>query len=62
MLTLAHMQTLDFDADVLGSHLPVAVTELVRLAAEADTLETKRRVTQSLNSLVERVEVRVRLN
>ncbi|OBZ76700.1 Importin-11 [Grifola frondosa] len=42
-----------FNVDVFAPFLPLAVTELVRLTAEADTLESKRRVSRSLNTVIE---------
>ncbi|KAH9947240.1 ARM repeat-containing protein [Amylocystis lapponica] len=42
-----------FDANVFAPFLPAAVNELVRLTAEADTLESKRRIAGSLNTVIE---------
>ncbi|TDL29402.1 ARM repeat-containing protein [Rickenella mellea] len=44
-----------FDADIFAPHLPSVISELVRLASEADMLETKRRITDCLNTVIERV-------
>lgn len=52
-------QSLKFDADVFATFLPAVVSALVRLTAEADTLESKRRITDSLNTVIERAEARV---
>ena len=40
-------------------YLPVTVTDLLSLIAEADTMETKRRVLGTLNVVIERAEANV---
>lgn len=40
--------------------LPVTVAELLSLIAEADTMETKRRVLGTLNVVIERAGIHVR--
>lgn len=54
------LQTLDFDLAVFIPYIPGIVSQLVRLAAEADTLESKRRIFNSLNAVIERSETQVR--
>ncbi|OJT10170.1 Importin-11 [Trametes pubescens] len=53
------VDSLKFDADVFAAFLPAVVSALVRLTAEADTLESKRRITDSLNTVIERAEARI---
>ncbi|OCH87913.1 ARM repeat-containing protein [Obba rivulosa] len=53
------VDTVEFNADTFAPFLPTAVNELVRLAAEADTLESKRRVANTLNTVIQRVETRI---
>ncbi|KAL1944202.1 hypothetical protein VTO73DRAFT_3387 [Trametes versicolor] len=53
------VDSLNFDADVFATFLPAVVSALVRLTAEADTLESKRRITDSLNTVIERAEARI---
>ncbi|KAI0938258.1 hypothetical protein AcV5_001092 [Taiwanofungus camphoratus] len=48
------VDTVDFDVDTFAPFLPTAVNQLVRLTAEADTLESKRRIASSLNAVIER--------
>ncbi|KAI0719492.1 ARM repeat-containing protein [Cerioporus squamosus] len=53
------VDSLNFDADVFAPFLPPVVTSLVQLTAEADSLEAKRRITDSLNTVIERAEARI---
>ena len=61
MLDLLHLlglttdyQTVEFDLNVFLPVLPAAVTELLRLISEADTVESKRRILGTLNVVIER--------
>ncbi|THH11497.1 hypothetical protein EW145_g638 [Phellinidium pouzarii] len=47
--------SLQFDADAFAPHLPAAISHLIELLVETDTLEAKRRVTQCLNIIIERM-------
>lgn len=53
-------KSMRFNAEVFLPHLSIAISQLIQLSAEADTLETKRRVTQSLNVIIERMGAQVR--
>ncbi len=53
------IQSLNFDGNSFAPFLPPVVTSLVQLTAEADSLEAKRRITDSLNTVIERAESRV---
>ncbi|KAI0722911.1 ARM repeat-containing protein [Earliella scabrosa] len=53
------VDSLNFNGDSFAPFLPPVVTSLVRLTAEADTLEAKRRITDSLNTVIERAEARI---
>ncbi|KAH9943383.1 ARM repeat-containing protein [Epithele typhae] len=53
------VDSLNFDADSFAPFLQPVVASLVRLTAEADTLEAKRRITDSLNTVIERAEARI---
>ncbi|EMD40680.1 hypothetical protein CERSUDRAFT_111258 [Gelatoporia subvermispora B] len=53
------VDTIEFDADVFAPFLPTTVNELVRLTADADTLESKRRIANTLNTVIQRVETRI---
>ncbi|KAI0677486.1 ARM repeat-containing protein [Trametes maxima] len=53
------VDSLKFDADVFAPFLPTVVSALVKLTAEADGLEAKRRITDSLNTVIERTEARI---
>ncbi|KAG1752648.1 ARM repeat-containing protein [Suillus paluster] len=53
------VDTVDFDIDVFTPFLPAAVTELVRLMGEADTMEVKQRLAKSLNVVIERAGSRI---
>ena len=48
-------QTISFEPPVFLPHLPAAVWQLVTLAGEVEEFETKRRVTNSLNVVIERM-------
>jgi hypothetical protein len=52
-------QTVEFDANVFAPYIAPTVTELVRIIGEADTMESKRRIAASLNTVIERAEIRV---
>ena len=54
------LQSLNFEPDSFAPFLPPVVASLVQLTAEADSLEAKRRITDSLNTVIERAESRVR--
>ncbi|KAJ6628769.1 armadillo-type protein [Mycena sp. CBHHK59/15] len=53
------IDTLEFDINVFTPYLPMAVSELVRLLGEADTLEMKRRVDYTLNVVIEQSGERI---
>ncbi|KAM5532278.1 hypothetical protein V8D89_014036 [Ganoderma adspersum] len=53
------VDSLNFDADSFAPFLPTVVTCLVQLTAEADSLEAKRRINDSLNTVIERAEARI---
>ncbi|KAL7282456.1 hypothetical protein ACG7TL_003927 [Trametes sanguinea] len=53
------VDSLKFDPDVFAPFLPSVVQSLVQLTADADTLESKRRITDSLNTVIERAEARI---
>lgn len=53
------VDTVDFDIDVFIPYLPTAVTELVKLMGEADTMEVKQRLAKSLNVMIERAGPRI---
>lgn len=53
------VDTLQFDVNVFEPFLPSAVNELVRLTAETETLESKRRIAASLNTVIECAGTRI---
>ncbi|KAH9938596.1 ARM repeat-containing protein [Fomitopsis serialis] len=53
------VDTLSFDVDVFTPFLSTSVNELVRLMAESETLEAKRRIANSLNTVIERAGTRI---
>ncbi|KAI0796611.1 ARM repeat-containing protein [Abortiporus biennis] len=53
------VDTIDFDVEIFAPYLPVVVSELIRLTAEADTLESKRRISNSLNAVIERAGLKI---
>ncbi|KAF8592605.1 ARM repeat-containing protein, partial [Ramaria rubella] len=53
------VDSVQFDGQSFQPFLGGFVTELVRLIAEADTLESKNRLTKSLNIVIERAEIRI---
>ncbi|PCH41237.1 ARM repeat-containing protein [Wolfiporia cocos MD-104 SS10] len=53
------VDSLQFDADVFAPYMPGVVNELVRLMAEAETLESKRRIALSLNTVIEQSGTRI---
>ncbi|CDO76254.1 hypothetical protein BN946_scf184470.g12 [Trametes cinnabarina] len=53
------VDSLRFNADVFAPFLPTVVQCLIQLTADADTLESKRRITDSLNTVIERAETRI---
>lgn len=50
------IDTLEFSADIFAPFLGDTVTELVRLVDEADTSESKRRVANTLNAVLEQTK------
>ena len=54
-------QTVEFDVQTFQPFLGDFVTELLRLMAEVDTLESKTRLTKALNMVIERAGNRVRI-
>lgn len=52
-------QTIEFNVEVFLPFLPIAVPELLQLIAEADTMETKRRILGTLNVVIERAGTHV---
>jgi hypothetical protein len=52
-------QTIQFNADVFIPFLPVVVRELLQLIGETDTLESKRRIAQTLNTVIEQAHTAV---
>jgi hypothetical protein len=55
------LQRMDCNADIFAPFLPAAVTELVRILGEVEALESKRRVTDSLQAIIERADYKVRI-
>ncbi|KAI6134978.1 ARM repeat-containing protein [Pisolithus croceorrhizus] len=53
------VDTVSFDITVFAPFLPAAVTELVRLMHEVDTIEMKRRLAKSLNVIIERADLHI---
>ncbi|KAF9008940.1 armadillo-type protein [Cyathus striatus] len=53
------VDTINFDADSFAPFLPIAVSELVRLIGEAETMESKRRVDDTLNAVIEQAGTRI---
>ncbi|KAF7352662.1 Importin N-terminal domain-containing protein [Mycena venus] len=53
------IDTIEFDINVFAPYLSDAVSELVRLLGEADTLEIKRRVDYTLNAVIEQSGERI---
>ncbi|KIP12739.1 hypothetical protein PHLGIDRAFT_97377 [Phlebiopsis gigantea 11061_1 CR5-6] len=53
------VDTIEFEVDVFLPFLPVTVAELLSLIAEADTMETKRRVLGTLNVVIERAGINI---
>lgn len=53
------VDSLNFKADGFSPYLAAAITQLIELSSEADTLETKRRITQTINVIIESTEERV---
>lgn len=58
-LNAVSYQSRDFDINVFAPYLSAAVTELVKLTEEADTLESKHRVARCLDTIIDRAEIRV---
>lgn len=46
-------QALGFDAQAFAPFLAITVPQLIHLMTEADTLESKRKLDQSLNTIIE---------
>ncbi|CAL1700530.1 unnamed protein product [Somion occarium] len=53
------IDTLQFDLNVFLPYLQPVVTELLRIMAEADTLESKRRIANCLGLVIERAELHI---
>ncbi|KAI0755466.1 ARM repeat-containing protein [Irpex lacteus] len=53
------VDTLSFQIEVFLPYLPLVVNELIRLLTEADTMESKRRVLASLNTIIERADTHI---
>ncbi|KAI6047441.1 ARM repeat-containing protein [Pisolithus marmoratus] len=53
------VDAISFDITVFAPFLPVAVTELVRLMHEVDTMEMKRRLAKSLNVIIEHADSQI---
>ncbi|KIO12672.1 hypothetical protein M404DRAFT_959382 [Pisolithus tinctorius Marx 270] len=53
------VDTASFDITVFAPFLPVAVTELVRLMHEVDTMEMKRRLAKSLKVIIEQADSQI---
>ncbi|TFK43406.1 armadillo-type protein [Crucibulum laeve] len=53
------IDTLEFVPDVFTPFLPATVSELVRLIGEAETMESKRRVDTTLNTVIEQAGTRI---
>ncbi|KAJ7507960.1 armadillo-type protein [Mycena galericulata] len=53
------IDTLEFDINVFAPYLPAAVTQLMKLLGEADTLEIKRRIDYTLNAVIEQSGERI---
>lgn len=56
------LQKADCNADVFAPFLPSAVTELVRILGEVEALESKRRVAESLNGIIQTADSRVHIH
>ncbi|KIM90936.1 hypothetical protein PILCRDRAFT_1173 [Piloderma croceum F 1598] len=53
------VDSVGFDANVFAPYIAPAVTDLVRIIGDADTMESKRRIAASLNAVIERAEIRI---
>lgn len=53
------LKSLHFNSDEFAPFLAATIDQLLEVTAEADTLETKRRITQSLNVVIECMGERV---
>lgn len=58
-LCLKCFQTVAFDNSVFAPYLAVTVTELIKLVVEADSMESKRHILGSLNTIIERMDTEV---
>lgn len=58
-LNTIYHQSREFDINVFAPYLSAAVTELVKLTEEADTMESKHRVARCLDSVIGKAEIRV---
>jgi hypothetical protein len=50
---LINEQSLGFDPNAFGVFLPSTIPKLIQLMGEAETLESKRKVAESLNTIIE---------
>lgn len=53
------INVIDFEPAVFEPHLPVVVTELMRLMGESEAWESKRKLSEALNVTIERVGSRI---
>ncbi|CCM04790.1 uncharacterized protein FIBRA_06983 [Fibroporia radiculosa] len=53
------VDSLEFEVDTFAPFLAGIVSEMVRLIGEAETLESKRRISSSLNTIIERAGTRI---
>ncbi|KAF9247341.1 ARM repeat-containing protein [Melanogaster broomeanus] len=53
------VDTVSFDIAVFAQFLPVAVTELMKLMSEVDSMEMKQRLAKSLNVVIERADKQI---
>lgn len=52
----SNLQTVDFEPSSFEPFLPTAVSELINLMGEADSFESKRRIDNTLNVVIEQVK------
>lgn len=53
------VDTISFDLNVFAPFLPAIVSELLQMISEAESVETKRRILNTLNTVIERSETRI---